>query len=88
MCRKIRQKIHGSWKVIRECAILGKPGEGTGNEHHCSIKQGTYDIYHEICTCNSKDGCNSALKNNCKIYLIHYISSIIFISFFNFTFLT
>ena len=60
MCRKIRQKVHGNWRTIRNCAFLGEPGEGTGNEHHCLIRQGTHDIYMEYCTCNSKDGCNSA----------------------------
>lgn len=60
MCRKTRQKIHGAWRVIRECAFLGSPGEGTGNEHHCNVVQGMYDVYVESCLCNSKDGCNSS----------------------------
>ena len=60
MCRKVRQKVNGEWRTIRECAFLGEPGEGTGNEHHCLIQQGTYDVYVESCTCNSKDGCNAA----------------------------
>lgn len=59
MCRKIRQKVEGEWRTIRGCAILGEPGEGTGNEHHCLVQRGTWDIYIEYCTCNSKDGCNS-----------------------------
>lgn len=61
MCRKIRQKIHGNWRTIRDCAFLGSPGEGTGNEHNCLYRRGTYDIYLEYCTCNSKDGCNDAI---------------------------
>ena len=61
MCRKIRQKVNGQWRTIRGCAFLGEPGEGTGNEHHCLIHQGTYDVYMEYCTCNSKDGCNTAM---------------------------
>lgn len=60
MCRKIRQKIHGNWRTIRDCAFIGSPGEGTGNEHHCLYRKGTYDIYLEYCTCDSKDGCNPA----------------------------
>ncbi|XP_027205252.2 crooked [Dermatophagoides pteronyssinus] len=62
MCRKIRQKIHGNWRTIRDCAFLGSPGEGTGNEHNCLYRKGTYDIYLEYCTCNSKDGCNSSIS--------------------------
>lgn len=40
MCRKIRQKVEGNWRILRGCAFLGEPGEGTGNEHHCLIRQG------------------------------------------------
>lgn len=80
MCRKTRQKIEGSWRTIRDCAYLGQPGEGTGNEHHCLITQGTYDIYVEVCTCNSKDGCNSApnMKSNFN-YIFLFTVPIIFI---------
>lgn len=60
MCRKVRQKVEGQWRTIRGCAFLGQPGEGTGNEHHCLIRQGTHDIYVEYCTCDSKDGCNGS----------------------------
>ena len=59
MCRKTRQKVNGHWTTIRDCAFLGQPGEGKGTEHHCLIRQGTYDVYMEHCTCNSKDGCNT-----------------------------
>lgn len=45
MCRKIRQKIHGNWRTIRDCAFLGSPGEGTGNEHHCLYRRGTDIIW-------------------------------------------
>uniref|UniRef100_A0A4Q8K287 U6-Liphistoxin-Lsp1a_1 n=2 Tax=Liphistius TaxID=62150 RepID=A0A4Q8K287_9ARAC len=60
MCRKIRQKVYGDWRFIRTCAFLGTPGEGTGNENYCSMRTGTYNVFVETCTCNSKDGCNSA----------------------------
>ena len=73
MCRKIRQKIHGNWRTIRDCAFLGSPGEGTGNEHHCLYRKGTYDVYLEYCTCNSKDGCNIAPTIK-TISLLNFIS--------------
>ncbi|XP_054721061.1 uncharacterized protein LOC129230671 [Uloborus diversus] len=61
MCRKIRQKVHGDWRFIRTCAFLGSPGEGTGNENYCTMRTGTYNVFMETCTCNSKDGCNDAM---------------------------
>ncbi|KAG8188069.1 hypothetical protein JTE90_014308 [Oedothorax gibbosus] len=64
MCRKIRQKVYGNWRYIRSCAFLGSPGEGTGNENHCTMRTGTYNVFMETCTCNSKDGCNSATSIN------------------------
>ncbi|GFS88611.1 uncharacterized protein TNCV_1462121 [Trichonephila clavipes] len=60
MCRKIRQKVYGNWRFIRTCAFLGSPGEGTGNENYCTMRTGTYNVFMETCTCNSKDGCNTA----------------------------
>ncbi|KAI1285741.1 hypothetical protein HDE_11542 [Halotydeus destructor] len=60
MCRKMRQKVEGQWRTIRNCAFLGRPGEGTGNENHCLVRHGTHDIYTEYCTCDSRDGCNGA----------------------------
>ncbi|XP_022916755.1 UPAR/Ly6 domain-containing protein crok [Onthophagus taurus] len=57
MCRKIRQKIHGVWRYIRSCAYLGEPGI-RGDERFCLMRTGTYNIFMEYCTCNSKDGCN------------------------------
>ncbi|GBN10227.1 hypothetical protein AVEN_217489-1 [Araneus ventricosus] len=72
MCRKIRQKVYGNWRFIRTCAFLGTPGEGTGNENHCTMRTGTYNVYFETCTCNSKDGCNSAvsLRMSCVTLLL------------------
>lgn len=60
MCRKVRQKVYGNWRFIRSCAFLGSPGEGTGNENYCTMRTGTYNVFVETCTCNSKDGCNAA----------------------------
>ncbi|XP_021701378.1 uncharacterized protein LOC5564977 [Aedes aegypti] len=59
MCRKIRQKVHGEWRYFRSCAFMGEPGIG-GDERFCVMRSGTYNIFMEYCTCNSKDGCNSA----------------------------
>ncbi|XP_065342439.1 UPAR/Ly6 domain-containing protein crok-like [Cloeon dipterum] len=59
LCRKIRQKVNGKWRYIRSCAYLGEPGIG-GDERYCLMRSGTYNIFMEYCTCNSKDGCNAA----------------------------
>lgn len=62
MCRKIRQKVNGEWRYIRNCAYMGEPGIA-GDERFCLMRTGTYNIFMEYCTCNSKDGCNSAPNN-------------------------
>lgn len=59
MCRKIRQKVNGEWRYFRSCAYLGEPGI-EGDERFCLMRTGTYNIFMEYCTCNSKDGCNAA----------------------------
>lgn len=59
MCRKIRQKVNGVWRYFRNCAYMGEPGIA-GDERFCLMRTGTYNIFMEYCTCNSKDGCNSA----------------------------
>uniref|UniRef100_A0A1Y9IVK8 Uncharacterized protein n=1 Tax=Anopheles minimus TaxID=112268 RepID=A0A1Y9IVK8_9DIPT len=59
MCRKIRQKVHGEWRYFRSCAFMGEPGI-EGDERFCLMRSGTYNIFMEYCTCNSKDGCNTA----------------------------
>lgn len=61
MCRKIRQKVEGQWRYFRSCAYLGEPGI-EGDERFCLMRTGTYNIFMEYCTCNSKDGCNSAFS--------------------------
>uniref|UniRef100_A0A1L8DNU2 Putative conserved secreted protein n=2 Tax=Nyssomyia neivai TaxID=330878 RepID=A0A1L8DNU2_9DIPT len=59
MCRKIRQKAQGKWRYFRSCAYMGEPGI-EGDERFCLMRTGTYNIFLEYCTCNSKDGCNTA----------------------------
>uniref|UniRef100_A0A034WML7 Uncharacterized protein n=1 Tax=Bactrocera dorsalis TaxID=27457 RepID=A0A034WML7_BACDO len=59
MCRKIRQKMHGEWRYFRSCAYMGEPGI-EGDERYCLMRTGSYNIFMEYCTCNSKDGCNVA----------------------------
>ncbi|XP_044758742.1 uncharacterized protein LOC123316630 [Coccinella septempunctata] len=61
MCRKMRQKVNGVWKYVRSCAFLGEPGIG-GDERFCLMRTGTYNIFMEYCTCNTKDGCNTSSK--------------------------
>lgn len=69
MCRKIRQKVHGEWRYFRSCAYMGEPGIA-GDERFCLMRTGTYNIFLEYCTCNSKDGCNSAPKDHGSLLLL------------------
>ncbi|XP_062546510.1 uncharacterized protein LOC134212548 [Armigeres subalbatus] len=71
LCRKVRQKVNGEWRYIRSCAFIGEPGIG-GDERYCLMRSGTFNIFVEYCTCNSKDGCNSALD---KVPLSHLLVS-------------
>lgn len=66
--------VYGNWRFIRSCAFLGSPGEGTGNENYCTMRTGTYNVFVETCTCNSKDGCNSAPFS--RPTFIHFLPSI------------
>lgn len=50
--------VQGSWRYFRSCAYMGEPGIG-GDERYCLMRTGTYNIFMEYCTCNSKDGCNT-----------------------------
>ncbi|KAJ8915176.1 hypothetical protein NQ315_000429 [Exocentrus adspersus] len=74
MCRKIRQKIHGVWKYIRGCAFLGEPGI-QGDERFCLMRTGTYNIFMEYCTCNTKDGCNTS--SHTKVSNMLFIGSVL-----------
>ncbi|KAL6444149.1 hypothetical protein ACFW04_001824 [Cataglyphis niger] len=80
MCRKIRQKVHGEWRYFRSCAYMGEPGIA-GDERFCLMRTGTYNIFMEYCTCNSKDGCNSApyQYGNCLLLLIGLITTVRYI---------
>ncbi|XP_067622560.1 UPAR/Ly6 domain-containing protein crok [Eurosta solidaginis] len=71
MCRKIRQKMHGEWRYFRSCAYMGEPGI-EGDERFCLMRTGSYNIFMEYCTCNSKDGCNGSglLRTNKTAYLL------------------
>nr|XP_029715129.1 uncharacterized protein LOC115258837 [Aedes albopictus] len=69
LCRKVRQKVNGEWRYIRSCAYIGEPGIG-GDERYCLMRSGTYNIFVEYCTCNSKDGCNSGSEQVLLMYLL------------------
>lgn len=71
MCRKIRQKVHGEWRYFRSCAWMGEPGI-EGDERFCLMRTGTYNIFMEYCTCNSKDGCNTAGLNSPKLLMVAF----------------
>lgn len=69
MCRKIRQKVNGEWRYFRSCAYMGEPGIA-GDERFCLMRTGTYNIFMEYCTCNSKDGCNTASYNHGSVFAL------------------
>lgn len=54
---------------------MGEPGI-EGDERFCLMRTGTYNIFMEFCTCNSKDGCNSAGLVNPKMSTI-FISALL-----------
>lgn len=55
ICRKMRQKVNGDWRTSRSCGYL----EDNFKEGRCVVNYAN-DIYREVCSCKSKDGCNSA----------------------------
>ncbi|XP_066586014.1 UPAR/Ly6 domain-containing protein crok-like [Prorops nasuta] len=69
MCRKIRQKVHNEWRYFRSCAYMGEPGI-QGDERFCLMRTGTYNIFMEYCTCNSKDGCNTATYTHGSLVIL------------------
>ncbi|XP_076247071.1 crooked [Calliopsis andreniformis] len=75
MCRKIRQKVNGVWRYFRSCAFMGEPGI-EGDERFCLMRTGTYNIFMEYCTCNSKDGCNAA-SNSYGSLIVSLVGAII-----------
>ncbi|CAK1555835.1 unnamed protein product [Leptosia nina] len=79
MCRKIRQKVNGEWRYIRDCAYLGEVGI-QGDERFCLMRTGTYNIFVEYCTCNSKDGCNSASLKYASSVLIFLVGLVYYLT--------
>uniref|UniRef100_A0A1Q3EZY7 Putative conserved secreted protein n=1 Tax=Culex tarsalis TaxID=7177 RepID=A0A1Q3EZY7_CULTA len=75
MCRKIRQKVHGEWRYFRSCAFMGEPGI-EGDERFCLMRSGTYNIFMEYCTCNSKDGCNTGVQFGPKLLTVGFLATI------------
>lgn len=66
--------MNGVWRYFRSCAYMGEPGI-EGDERFCLMRTGTYNIFMEYCTCNSKDGCNvaSSLSLNKIFYSLTFI---------------
>lgn len=82
-CRKIRQKVNGEWRTIRECGYLATSQDSfDGSMNSCRMRSGTYDVIMESCICDNKDGCNSAQGQSeisgLKLTLIPLVSSYIF----------
>lgn len=51
---------------------MGEPGI-EGDERFCLMRTGTYNIFMEYCTCNSKDGCNSAGSVQVKLVYVAFM---------------
>nr|CAD7576325.1 unnamed protein product [Timema californicum] len=66
--------VNGQWRYFRSCAYLGEPGI-EGDERFCLMRTGTYNIFMEYCTCNSKDGCNSALAGTVPASIWYLVSA-------------
>ncbi|CAL4170716.1 unnamed protein product, partial [Meganyctiphanes norvegica] len=75
MCRKIRMKINGHWRIKRDCARLGY--YTWGEERYCTMRTGTYNIHMEYCTCKDKQGCNDSTLIRPSVQLIPLLISII-----------
>jgi len=61
--------VNGEWRYFRSCAYMGEPGIA-GDERFCLMRTGTYNIFMEYCTCNSKDGCNSSVYHRGDFLLL------------------
>lgn len=61
--------VNGVWRYFRSCAYMGEPGI-KGDERFCLMRTGSYNIFIEYCTCNSKDGCNAATIQGLTKYLL------------------
>lgn len=65
ICTKIRQKVFGEWRTQRKCSVMDE----TFKEGQCLVRHAN-DIYMEVCSCKSKDGCNSSISLDSNLVLI------------------
>lgn len=70
--------VHGVWRYFRSCAYMGEPGI-EGDERFCLMRTGTYNIFVEYCTCNSKDGCNDGTMHRpmLTLFLVSCIGAVL-----------
>ncbi|KOB71390.1 putative secreted protein [Operophtera brumata] len=57
-----KRKVSHTYPEL-DLACAGKSGRKVGiqgDERFCLMRTGTYNIFIEYCTCNSKDGCNAS----------------------------
>lgn len=66
--------MNGEWRYFRSCAYMGEPGI-VGDERFCLMRTGTFNIFMEYCTCNSKDGCNSSALTSPKLLIVYVATS-------------
>ena len=75
--------VNGEWRYFRNCAFLGEPGI-EGDERFCLMRTGTYNIFMEYCTCNSKDGCNTAPSLHANWFSLIVLSIVFIFGFISF----
>ncbi|CAH2264725.1 jg5432 [Pararge aegeria aegeria] len=59
MCRKIRQKVDGEWRISRGCALLDR-SEIYSDRRLCLKQTESNETIIEDCSCLDRDGCNSS----------------------------
>ncbi|XP_011499583.1 PREDICTED: uncharacterized protein LOC105363551 [Ceratosolen solmsi marchali] len=66
LCRKIRQKVYGKYRVVRGCGFLE---DELADNKECLKRSGTHDVGALYCSCTT-DLCNSANTSQPLVGLI------------------
>lgn len=76
MCRKISDNLHYEKHVVRSCAY---EGEVDANPKKCRRRQVAERFKQVWCTCNDKDGCNSASFLRLSVALSVFLPTVLFV---------